>query len=66
MKRKIVLLIVALMSAVIVNAKTVRGYVSDKDGNPVVGMKKGWESGRRHEDGRGERGQPLQKEHCRD
>ena len=39
MKRKIVLLIVALMSAVIVNAKTVRGYVSDKDGNPVVGMK---------------------------
>ena len=39
MKRKIVLLIVALMSAVIVNAKTVRGYVSDKDGNPVVGTK---------------------------
>ena len=39
MKRKIVLLIVALMSAVIVNAKTVRGYVSDKDGNPVAGMK---------------------------
>ena len=39
MKRIIVLLIVALMSAVIVNAKTVRGYVSDKDGNPVVGMK---------------------------
>jgi len=39
MKRKIVLLIVALMSAVIVNAKMVRGYVSDKDGNPVVGMK---------------------------
>ena len=39
MKCKIVLLIVALMSAVIVNAKTVRGYVSDKDGNPVVGMK---------------------------
>ena len=39
MKRKIVLLIVALMSAVTVNAKTVRGYVSDKDGNLVVGMK---------------------------
>ena len=39
MKCKIVLLIVALMSAVIVNAKTVRGYVSDKDGNPVVGTK---------------------------
>ena len=84
MKRKIVLLIVALMSAVIVNAKTVRGYVSDKDGNPVVGMKmvvvnadnpskksiavtddEGYFC-RRHEDGRGERGQPLQKEHCRD
>ena len=32
-------LLVALMSAVTVNAKTVRGYVSDKDGNPVVGMK---------------------------
>ena len=27
------------MSAVMMNAKTVRGYVSDKDGNPVVGMK---------------------------
>ena len=39
MKRKIVLLIVALMSALMLNAKTVRGYVSDKDGNPVVGMK---------------------------
>ena len=39
MKRIFVLLIVALMSAVMVNAKTVRGYVSDKDGNPVVGMK---------------------------
>ena len=32
-------LLVALMSAVTVNAKTVRGYVSDKEGNPVVGMK---------------------------
>ena len=39
MKRIFVLLMVALMSAVTVNAKTVRGYVSDKDGNPVVGMK---------------------------
>ena len=39
MKRIFVLLFVALMSAVIVNAKTVRGYVSDKDGNPVVGTK---------------------------
>ncbi len=39
MKRNFVLLMVALMSAVMVNAKTVRGYVSDKEGNPVVGMK---------------------------
>ena len=39
MKRMFVLLIVALMSAVMVNAKTVRGYVSDKEGNPIVGMK---------------------------
>ena len=39
MKRVFVLLMVALMSAVMVNAKTVRGYVSDTDGNPVVGMK---------------------------
>lgn len=39
MKRVFVLLMVALMSAVVVNAKTVRGYVSDNDGNPVVGMK---------------------------
>ena len=31
--------LVALMSAVTMNAKTVRGYVSDKEGNPVVGMK---------------------------
>ena len=36
MKRNFVLLMVALMSAVMVNAKTVRGYVSDKEGNPVV------------------------------
>jgi hypothetical protein len=39
MKRVFVLMVVALMSAVMVNAKTVRGYVSDKEGNPVVGMK---------------------------
>jgi hypothetical protein len=39
MKRIFVLLFVALMSALMLNAKTVRGYVSDKDGNPVVGMK---------------------------
>ena len=39
MKRIFVLLMVALMSALMLNAKTVRGYVSDKDGNPVVGMK---------------------------
>lgn len=39
MKRIIVLLVVALMSSVMLNAKNVRGYVSDKDGNPVAGMK---------------------------
>lgn len=39
MKRVFVLMMVALMSAVMVNAKTIHGYVSDKDGNPVVGMK---------------------------
>ena len=39
MKRKFFLLMVALMSAVMMNAKTVRGYVSDKEGNPVVGVK---------------------------
>ena len=33
MKRVFVLMMVALMSAVVVNAKTVRGYVSDNDGN---------------------------------
>lgn len=38
MKHMFVFLVV-LMSAVMVNAKTVRGYVSDKEGNPVVGMK---------------------------
>jgi hypothetical protein len=30
---------VVLISTVMANAKTVRGYVSDKDGKPVVGMK---------------------------
>ena len=35
MKRIFVLMMMALMSAVMVNAKTVRGYVSDKNGNPV-------------------------------
>ena len=39
MKRIFVLLVVALMSASMVNAKTLRGYVSDKDGKPVAGMK---------------------------
>lgn len=39
MKRIFVLMMVALMSAVMVNAKTVRGFVSDKNGNPVAGMK---------------------------
>ena len=39
MKRVFVLFVVALMSAVMGNAKTVRGYVSDKDGKPVAGMK---------------------------
>ncbi len=35
----VILVIVALMSISMVNAKTLRGYVSDKDGNPVAGMK---------------------------
>ena len=39
MKRIFVLLLVALMSASMVNAKTVRGFVSDKDGKPVAGVK---------------------------
>ena len=39
MKRIFVLLMVALMSSAMVSAKTVRGYVSDKSGKPVVGMK---------------------------
>ena len=39
MKRVFVLLMAALMSAVMVNAKTVRGYVSDQDGKPIAGMK---------------------------
>ena len=37
--KHIFVFLVVLMSAVMVNAKTVRGYVSDKEGNPVVGMK---------------------------
>lgn len=39
MKRYFVLMMVALMSVVIVDAKTVRGYVSDREGKPVVGLK---------------------------
>ena len=39
MKHIITFLMVVLISAVMANAKTVRGYVSDKDGKPVVGMK---------------------------
>lgn len=39
MKRVFVLVAVALMSIVCVNAKTVRGYVSDKDGKPVAGLR---------------------------
>ena len=39
MKHILTLLMVVLISTVIANAKTVRGYVSDKDGKPVVGMK---------------------------
>ena len=39
MKHILTLLMVVLISTVMANAKTVRGYVSDKDGKPVVGMK---------------------------
>lgn len=39
MKHIISLLMVVLISTVMANAKTVRGYVSDKEGKPVVGMK---------------------------
>ena len=39
MKRIIVLVVAALMSTMMLNAKTVRGYVSDVEGNPVVGVK---------------------------
>ena len=39
MKRVIALLVVALMSVAMLNAKNVSGYVSDKNGNPVVGLK---------------------------
>lgn len=38
MKRVFAIIAIALMSIVSVNAKTVRGYVSDKEGKPVVGM----------------------------
>lgn len=38
MKRAIAILAIALMSIVSVNAKTIRGYVSNKEGKPVVGM----------------------------
>ena len=39
MKRVIILLVVTLLGVVSVSAKTVRGYISDQDGNPVVGLK---------------------------
>ena len=39
MKKIFVLVVVALMSTVMLNAKTVRGYVSDVDGKPVVGVR---------------------------
>ena len=39
MKHFFTLLMIVLISTVMANAKTVRGYVSDKDGKPVVGMK---------------------------
>lgn len=39
MKRLFVLLVVALMSTMVMNAKSVRGYVSDVNGNPVSGVK---------------------------
>ena len=37
--KRIIVFFAALMSAVMLNAKTVRGYVSDEKGNPIVGMK---------------------------
>ena len=39
MKRIIILFVVTLLSVLSVSAKTVRGYISDQDGNPVVGLK---------------------------
>ena len=39
MKRIIILFVVTLLSVMSVSAKTVRGYISDQDGNPVVGLK---------------------------
>ena len=38
MKRVFAIIAIALVSILSVNAKTVRGYVSDKEGKPVVGM----------------------------
>lgn len=39
MKRIFVLLVVALMSTMVMSAKSVRGFVSDVNGNPVAGVK---------------------------
>lgn len=39
MKRFFVLLMVAMMSTVMLNAKTVRGMVADESGKPVAGVK---------------------------
>jgi len=39
MKRIIILFVVTLLSVVNVSAKTVRGYVSDRDGKPVSGLR---------------------------
>jgi hypothetical protein len=38
MKRAFAIIAIALLSIISVNAKTIRGYVSDKEGKPVVGM----------------------------
>ncbi len=39
MKRIVVILVTLMISVVAANAKVVRGYVSDQNGKPVVGMK---------------------------
>lgn len=39
MKRIFVLLVVALMSTMVMSAKSVRGFVSDVNGDPVAGVK---------------------------